>query len=361
MAWDRRARGGGGSSRDADGSRRPGAPRVLQGAPRVPNPVPTGDRPRGFLPLLVDGTEPRIPRGADGVPRHGPREGEGGPRDRCPRAPTRTRGAPRAAPRPPRAAPPARTVQGGDGLRPPRDRLPRRPVRPHPVREPAERDLPVLRGAPGARGDDVPRVGDGPGQQPARAGRRGGVPRRHDRPPAPQGGRLRDEHVRAPVQGRREDARGASRPRLLSPPRRARELRDRLGVGGPVVAVGAVMSLIAFGVSVFLALYVRGVGSRASANRAFFVLMFAFALWDFTEAITRALPGDTSEAILEPWIFATWMGVVLRAPAPPPPRVRVPRAARVAAPSLGPPCKLRPRLPRGGRPGRDGPRDRRGR
>jgi len=82
-----------------------------------------------------------------------------------------------------------------------------------------------------------------------------------------------------------------------------------------VVAVGAVMSLIAFGVSVFLALYVRGVGSRASANRAFFVLMFAFALWDFTEAITRALPGDTSEAILEPWIFATWMGIVLVPPA----------------------------------------------
>lgn len=75
--------------------------------------------------------------------------------------------------------------------------------------------------------------------------------------------------------------------------------------------VGAALSLAAFGVSLFLAIYVLGVVLRGPARRAFFVLMFAFAFWDLTEAIARAMPPGTDEGLLMALLYGTWTGIVI--------------------------------------------------
>lgn len=75
--------------------------------------------------------------------------------------------------------------------------------------------------------------------------------------------------------------------------------------------VGAVLSLVAFGVSLFLAIYVLGVGLRGPARRAFFVLMFAFAFWDLTEAVARAMPDGTQADVLMPLLWGAWTGIVI--------------------------------------------------
>ncbi|MGQ0798409.1 MAG: DUF835 domain-containing protein [Methanobacteriota archaeon] len=75
--------------------------------------------------------------------------------------------------------------------------------------------------------------------------------------------------------------------------------------------VGTLLSLVAFGVSLFLAIYVLGVGLRGPARRAFLVLMFAFAFWDITEATARAMPPGTGEGVLMTLLYGTWTGIVI--------------------------------------------------
>jgi len=64
-------------------------------------------------------------------------------------------------------------------------------------------------------------------------------------------------------------------------------------------------------VSAFLAVYVLGVNPKGAANRAFFVLMLAFVLWDVTEAVQRAMPASASPDAIEPWTRLTWVGISL--------------------------------------------------
>jgi hypothetical protein len=75
--------------------------------------------------------------------------------------------------------------------------------------------------------------------------------------------------------------------------------------------VGATLSAVAFAVSLFLLTYVLVGGLRGPARRPFFVLMFAFAFWDLTEAIARAMPADTPADVLMPLLWGTWTGIVI--------------------------------------------------
>lgn len=70
-------------------------------------------------------------------------------------------------------------------------------------------------------------------------------------------------------------------------------------------------SLVALGVSAFLAVYVLGLNPRGAANRAFAVLMAAFVLWDAAEAAERALTAAAPEAALLPYVYVVWTGIVL--------------------------------------------------
>jgi hypothetical protein len=78
-----------------------------------------------------------------------------------------------------------------------------------------------------------------------------------------------------------------------------------------MVPLGVALSLVALGASAFLAVYVLGLNPRGSANRAFFVLMLAFVLWDAAEAAERVHPADAPEAVLLPYVHAVWIGIVL--------------------------------------------------
>src|SRR6266704_3169510 len=291
------------SREDTDVRRRPGRPserrhpagahrprRRSAGIPqvvlRVPHPVLRGEGARGLGALPVDGAEPRLADLADDLARHGPRPRERRAHHRRPRIAAGDRGGPRAAALAPRPAAPAGPLQGRDGLRPDLPRQPRRALRPRPVREPAERDLPVLRGAAGPERDDVPRVRDAPGQRELRALRRRGVPRRHDHPSPHARGRRRHEHFRPPVHRGREDARGRARPGLLPAPRRARDPRDRVRMTAATSDVftltgGALLSLAALAVSGFLGAYVFGLNPRGPANRAVVIVMIAFVAWAY--------------------------------------------------------------------------------
>ncbi|HKZ99381.1 MAG TPA: DUF835 domain-containing protein [Thermoplasmata archaeon] len=78
-----------------------------------------------------------------------------------------------------------------------------------------------------------------------------------------------------------------------------------------MVALGVALSLAALGVSAFLAVYVLGLNPRGSANRAFFILMLAFVLWDAAEAAERAHPLDAPASALVPYADAVWLGIAL--------------------------------------------------
>src|SRR6266571_3403833 len=290
------------SREDTDVRRRPGRPserrhpagahrprrrsaRIPQVVLRVPHPVLRGEGARGLGALPVDGAEPRLADFADDVPRHGPRPRERRAHHRRPRPEAGDRGGPRAAALAPRPAPSAGAVQGGNGLRPDLPRQPRRALRPRPVREPAERGLPVLRGVAGPQRDDVPRIGDAPRQRELR------------------------------VLRRREDARGRARPGLLPAPRRARDPRDRVGMTAATPDVftltgGAVLSLAALAVSGFLGAYVFGLNPRGSANRAVLVVMMAFVVWDLGEAVQRAFASMSPDALFL-WARVEWTAIAL--------------------------------------------------
>src|SRR5439155_19929794 len=143
--------------------------------------------------------EPGIVGRADDIAWDGTESSEGRPRNRRARAAPGDRGGPGTAAVAPRAPSAAGAVQGGDGVRPDRARQPRRALRPRAVRESAERDLPVLRGAAGPERDDVPGLGDAPRRDALRPLRRGGVPLGHDYPLAIARSRRRHEYVRTPV------------------------------------------------------------------------------------------------------------------------------------------------------------------
>ncbi len=78
-----------------------------------------------------------------------------------------------------------------------------------------------------------------------------------------------------------------------------------------MVTFGALLSLTALGVSGFLGLYILAINPRRSANRAFFVLMLAFMIWDVSEAIMRAYPLDTPDEMILPWVRGVWLGICL--------------------------------------------------
>ncbi len=78
-----------------------------------------------------------------------------------------------------------------------------------------------------------------------------------------------------------------------------------------MISLGAALSLFALGVSGFLAVYVLGVHPRGHANRAFFILMMSFVLWDAAEAIARAMPPITPAADTYPFIQLVWIGISL--------------------------------------------------
>lgn len=78
-----------------------------------------------------------------------------------------------------------------------------------------------------------------------------------------------------------------------------------------MISLGAALSLFALGVSGFLAVYVLGVNPRGHANRAFFILMMSFVLWDACEAIARATPANAPAADVYPFIQGVWIGISL--------------------------------------------------
>jgi len=78
-----------------------------------------------------------------------------------------------------------------------------------------------------------------------------------------------------------------------------------------VITLGAALSLFALGVSGFLAVYVLGVNPRGHANRAFFILMMSFVLWDACEAIARAMPEGVPSASVYPFVQGVWVGISL--------------------------------------------------
>ena len=78
-----------------------------------------------------------------------------------------------------------------------------------------------------------------------------------------------------------------------------------------MITQGAALSLFALGVSGFLAVYVLGVNPRGHANRAFFILMMSFVLWDASEAIARAMPEGVPSASVYPFVQGVWVGISL--------------------------------------------------
>ena len=78
-----------------------------------------------------------------------------------------------------------------------------------------------------------------------------------------------------------------------------------------MITLGAALSLFALGVSGFLAVYVLGVNPRGHANRAFFILMMSFVLWDACEAIARAMPEGVPSASVYPFVQGVWVGISL--------------------------------------------------
>jgi len=76
-----------------------------------------------------------------------------------------------------------------------------------------------------------------------------------------------------------------------------------------VIPWGAILSLTALGVSGFLAVYVLGINPRGPANRAFFLLMLSFVLWDACEAVARAMAPGTPPDVVYPWIIGVWIGI----------------------------------------------------
>lgn len=77
------------------------------------------------------------------------------------------------------------------------------------------------------------------------------------------------------------------------------------------MSLGSLLSLAALGVSGFLGVYILAINPRRSANRAFFVLMLAFVIWDVSEAIMRAFPPGTPAETILPWVRGVWMGICL--------------------------------------------------
>ncbi len=73
--------------------------------------------------------------------------------------------------------------------------------------------------------------------------------------------------------------------------------------------LGTGLSLVALGVSAFLAVYVLGLNSRALPNRAFFALMMTFVWWDACEAIERAIPTGAPASAIYPWTQGVWLGI----------------------------------------------------
>jgi len=78
-----------------------------------------------------------------------------------------------------------------------------------------------------------------------------------------------------------------------------------------MVALGPLLSLSALGVSGFLGIYILALNPRRSVNRAFFVLMLAFVIWDVSEAILRAFPAGTPEETIFPSLRGVWLGICL--------------------------------------------------
>ncbi len=74
-------------------------------------------------------------------------------------------------------------------------------------------------------------------------------------------------------------------------------------------AVGTAFSLVALGVSAFLAVYVLGRHPRSPPNRAFFALMLTFSWWDACEAVERAFPSGAPAASVYPWTQGVWLGI----------------------------------------------------
>src|SRR3989442_4174018 len=73
---------------------------------------------------------------------------------------------------------------------------------------------------------------------------------------------------------------------------------------------GAVLSLAALAVSGFLGAYVFGLTPRGPANRAVVVVMIAFVVWDLGEAVQRAFPSMSPEALFL-WARVEWTAITL--------------------------------------------------
>ncbi len=73
--------------------------------------------------------------------------------------------------------------------------------------------------------------------------------------------------------------------------------------------LGVALSLVAMGVSGFLAVYVLAANPKASPHRAFFVLMMTFVWWDACEAVARALPSTAPASEVYPWVQGVWLGI----------------------------------------------------
>jgi len=73
---------------------------------------------------------------------------------------------------------------------------------------------------------------------------------------------------------------------------------------------GALLSLAALAVSGFLGAYVFGLNPRGPANRAVVIVMIAFVVWDFGEAVQRAFPSMSPDALFL-WARVVWTAITL--------------------------------------------------
>src|SRR3989441_2002571 len=78
-----------------------------------------------------------------------------------------------------------------------------------------------------------------------------------------------------------------------------------------VLAPGAILPIAALLVSAFLGAYVFGVNPRGSSNRSVLLVMLAFVMWDFGEAIQRSLAVGTPTDVLLFWARFTWVAIAL--------------------------------------------------